>query len=68
MDKQYAQWLRSQISNCQCGFTLSSVILPHVEGLIAIYRREANDTNNSQAQRRYISAVLGEFEAILRSN
>ena len=68
MDKQYAQWLRSQISNCQCGFTLSSVMLPHVEDLIAIYRREANDPTNSHAVRRNLSAAVDEFQALLRSN
>lgn len=68
MDKQYAEWLRAQISNCQCAYTLSTVMLPHVEDLIAIYRREANDPTNSQAVRRYLSAAVDEFQAIIRSH
>lgn len=68
MDKQYAERLRAQINNCQCAYTLGTVMLPHVEDLIAIYRREANDPNNSQAVRRYLSAAVDEFQALLRSN
>ena len=68
MDKQYAEWLPAQINNCQCAYTLSTVMLPHVEDLIAIYRREANDPTNSHAVRRNLSAAVEEFQAILWSH
>lgn len=68
MDKQYADWLKAQITNCQCSFTLSSVILPHVEDLIAIYRREANNLDNSPAVRHYLASAQAEFELIIRSH
>lgn len=68
MDTQYAQWLKAQITNCQCAFTLSSVMLPHVEDLIAIYRKEAANPDNTPAARRYLAAAQAEFEAIIRSH
>lgn len=68
MDKQYAEWLKAQINNCQCAYTLGTVMIPHVEVLIDIYRREANNVENSPAVRHYLASAQAEFELIIRSH
>jgi len=63
MNQHYAAWLRGQIEAATPA-TLHMNILPHVEDLVAIYRRELRQAS-TPGLKLYFQRTLASFEDLL---
>ncbi|WP_273808766.1 MULTISPECIES: hypothetical protein [unclassified Pseudomonas] len=66
MNQHYVEWLRGQIETASLA-TLHLNILPHVEDLAAMYRREMQQAS-TPGLKLYFQRTLAGFEELLNQH